>query len=82
MRKAIVYLAGASVLALVAFAPTAASAGRDWGVTVSPGAGVYVGPKADYRSDYRYRRYRYDDRYTYHDDDDDWRYRRYRYDDD
>jgi hypothetical protein len=84
MRKAIVYLAGASELALVAFAPTAASAGRDWGVTVSPG-GVDVGPKADYRSDYRYRRDRYDDRYTHYDDDDDWRYRRDRrdrYDDD
>ena len=75
MRKLILSLAGASVLALVTLAPTATWAGRDWGVTVSPG-GVYVGPKPDYRDRYHYRdRYRYDDRSAY----DDWRYRQYRY---
>jgi hypothetical protein len=86
MRKAILYLAGASVLALFAFAPatTWAKSDSDWGITVSPG-GVHVGPKTDYRDRDRYR---YDDRsyddessYKYrgrYDDDDDWRYRRYR----
>jgi hypothetical protein len=84
MRKAILYLTGASVLALVAVAPatTWAKSDRDWGVTVSPG-GIYVGPKTDYRDRHRYRHddYGYKSSYKYrnrYDDDEDWRYRRYR----
>jgi hypothetical protein len=72
MRKAILYLIGASVLALVAVAPATTWAKSSWGVTVAPG-GVYVGPKHDYRY-----RDRYDDSYAYRHrfDDEDWRYRR------
>jgi hypothetical protein len=81
MRKAILYLAGASVLGMVALAPgtTWAKSERDWGVTVGPG-GVYVGPKHDHRyGDRDYRdRHRYDDEYAYRHryDDEDLRYRR------
>jgi|SwirhirootsSR2_FD_contig_81_2410531_length_322_multi_12_in_0_out_0_1 hypothetical protein len=82
MRKAILYLAGASLLGVVALAPgtTWAKSDRDLGITVGPG-GVYVGPKHDYRDRQRYDdRYddRYSDRHSYKDDED-WRYRRDRY---
>ena len=82
MRKAILYLAGASLLGLVALAPgaTCAKSDRDLGITVGPG-GVYVGPKHDYRDRHRYDdRYddRYSDRHSYNDDEDS-RYRRDRY---
>lgn len=76
MRKAILSLAGASVLALVALAPTTTWAGRDWGVTVTPG-GIHVGPKPDYRDRY-YDRRRDRSAYRYRYGDDDWRYRRHR----
>jgi hypothetical protein len=76
MKKGLICLAGAGVLALVAAAPTATLArpDRDWGVSVGP-SGVYVGPQRDYR----YKRYRYD-RYSYRPgyDDDYWRYRYHR----
>jgi len=78
MRKAILYLAGASLLGLVALAPGAtwAKSDRDLGITVGPG-GVYVGPKHDYRDRHRYDD-RYSDRQSYNDDEDS-RYRRDRY---
>jgi len=78
MRKAILYLAGASLLGLVALAPgtTWAKSDRDLGITVGPG-GVYVVPKHDYRDRHRYDD-RYSDRHSYNDDEDS-RYRRDRY---
>jgi hypothetical protein len=72
MRKGLICLAGAGVLALAAAAPTATLAKSDWGVSVSPGGGIYVGPQREYRYRDRYDRYSYR---NWRDDEDYWRYR-------
>lgn len=74
MQKTLLTAAAASVVAMLALAPTFASADhrhyRDW--DRGPGFSIYVGPR------YSYRHRDFDDRYAYyygrhhHDWDHDW----------